>query len=101
MKYDFQRPAFCVFDNCKPVVGYELSKEDAMNGKSCFCMGENSVVETWVAGDTEHVNDLCFCIFTPFKGWQRYVMNEGDFESIGAMLKGFSKRTGREFRLYG
>lgn len=96
------RPPFCIFEKCKPIiVSGGSAKNQLQEGNSCFCMGENEINETWKAMETEHINDICFCIFTPFKGWSRFVMNNDDFEIIGEMIKGFTKRTERKIKLYG
>ncbi len=96
-----RRPPFCTQKKCKLVINLGGTIENINDGGSCFCMGELEKAEVWEAGKTEHVNDITFCTYTPFKGWTRYVMNNEDFSIISEMLKGFKKRTGRDIKLYG
>lgn len=95
------RPPFCIIEQCKPVMVYGYTAKEHAEGNSGFCMGENSNIEKWQAEKVEHVNDLCFCIYTPFKGWTRYVMNNDDFEIISCLLWRFARKTGRKFKVFG
>lgn len=96
-----RRPPFCILKQCKSVAAHGYTAEEHAAGWSGYCIGENSKPETWTAGQVEHVNDICFCIYTPFKGWIRFVVNEDDLEIISLLLWRFRKKTGRAVRLYG
>ncbi len=96
-----RRPPFCILKQCKPVAVHVYAAEKHAAGWSGYCIGENTQPETWVTGTVEHVNDICFCIYTPFKGWVRFVVNEDDLRIISLLLWRFCNKTGRAVRLYG
>ena len=90
-----KKPKFCMCDTCNPIVNMCNDEKLIKDGGSVMCMGENSITEVWKSANTEHVNDICYCIYSPFKGWIRNVMNNDDFSVISIMIRKFSKITKR------
>ncbi|NRU52487.1 hypothetical protein [Clostridium beijerinckii] len=96
-----KKPSFCMCETCNPIVNMQNDDEVIKNGGSCMCMGENSIIEEWTSNKTTHKNDICFCLYSPFKGWTRNVMNNDDFSVISVMIRQFSKITKRSISLAG
>lgn len=91
------RPPFCIVEECQPRAVNATAFQIAQ-GQSLFCLGELAQPEVWTARQTEHRNDICFCCYTPFKGWIRFVMNEGDLEIVAFLIRRFVEKTGRKVR---
>lgn len=94
------RPTFCTIEDCQ-VIHNNFDHSRLKRGGSCFCCGRNSQVIVWQAGETIHPNDINFCIYTPFKGWIRFLMCEPDIEILSCMAWAIAKFTGKKIRLYG
>lgn len=90
-----KKPKFCMCETCNPIVNMCNDEKLIKDGGSVMCMGENSSIEVWKSANTEHINDICYCIYSPFKGWIRNVMNNDDFSVISIMVREFSKITKR------
>ncbi|MEW6448904.1 MAG: hypothetical protein AB1426_12635 [Bacillota bacterium] len=93
MRFHKRRPPFCVIRKCRPVAVHGCTAKGHASGESGFCIGKMSEAEVWTAETVEHVNDICFCVYTPFKGWVRFVVNEMDLRIITALIRSFAKKT--------
>lgn len=88
------KPVFCTIARCHCVVCHQRENAEQDQGGSVFCVGWMAEPEVWVAGRTEHRNDLNICIFSPFKGWVRLVANDADVRILQTMLERLqAKRT--------
>ncbi|MEW6573140.1 MAG: hypothetical protein AB1374_05855 [Bacillota bacterium] len=94
MKFSARRPRFCVITKCRPVAVHGCAVKGHAPGESGFCIGKMTKAEVWTAETVEHVNDICFCVYTPFKGWVRFVVNEADLRIITALIRNFARKTG-------
>lgn len=88
------RPPFCIVDGCTPV--REFHREDGMYltcGGSFFCAGILERGESWPAGDTLHVNPWCLCVYSPFKGWIRFLVNKDDVKIIAGLVRRLEEKS--------
>ncbi len=88
------RPPFCIYDDCTPIIAAGEILKGLREGGSCFCLGKLANEQHWTSHTTEHHNDCGLCIFTPFKGWTRYVMNADDFHMLSVMIDRFGEKAG-------
>lgn len=95
MKFHARRPPFCVIKQCKPVAVHSCTANGHADGNSGFCLGEMKKPEKWKSEAVEHVNDICFCVYTPFKGWVRFVVNDGDLKIMLSLIRTFARKTKR------
>lgn len=89
-----ERPPFCTEKNCKMIMNPQsLSEKTIDKGFSGVCCGRiidpEKVVLT--AGEVEHKNYVYFCIYTPFKGWSKFMLNENDVFAIELCMQHFRK----------
>ena len=74
---EYKRPPWCYDKSCKILLSrFEQSSYD--KGFSSFCYGQMPEPKEQKHNEALHVNDICHCYYTPFKGAIRYFMNEGD-----------------------
>jgi hypothetical protein len=88
------RPPFCIVDRCTPV--RQFDKEDGLYlaaGGSFFCAGILERGESWPAGDMVHTNPWCFCVYTPFKGWVRFLINRDDAKIITGLIRRLGEKS--------
>lgn len=97
---ELQKPPFCIIEGCQ-VIHNNAYPPALADGQSCMCCGQNDGLMVWQAGNTTHPNDLNFCIYTPFKGWLRFVMCEPDIEMMSCMAWAIARFTAKKIRLYG
>ena len=72
-----KRPHLCPDETCECLwANYSRKSYDAGGSHDCF--GRMPVAHRVVWRETEHVNDLSHCAYTPFKGHLRFLVNEGD-----------------------
>lgn len=77
-RYD-QRPTICPDKNCHFLCS-DFDSKTFEDGYSFECFGqlEEPNVVKWNA--SVHENNLCHCIYTPFKGLIKYLANKEDLE---------------------
>jgi len=81
------RPPFCVIGDCAPV--REFRRKDQRHlvaGGSYFCAGVLERGEVWTAGSTDHHNKWSLCVYSPFKGWIRFMICEDDARIIEGLI---------------
>jgi len=82
----FEKPKFCPDPNCECLCVIADKLSDWEFGKSYDCIGRPTKVDLYIAGKTEHKNDLSHCIWT-VRGWMRYFINPDD---IGLLVLGLT-----------
>ena len=71
------RPIYCFDKTCKML--FKIYDEDAHNdGYSYFCFGKLKEPHVFTEKQCRHVNDYCYCVYTPLKGALRFFINKGD-----------------------
>jgi len=71
------RPPFCYDKECK-VIYSSYNDKDFDEGFSFFCFGKLREVHIFKEKETEHINDLSHCYYTPLKGMIRFFVNAED-----------------------
>lgn len=71
------RPHLCFDDGCK-ILWASYDKEAVAKGWSYFCFGKLKEPHKFKEKECEHVNEYCYCAYTPLKGVLRFYINEGD-----------------------
>jgi len=82
------RPSFCIIGSCTPV--REFHRRDQKHlaaGGSYFCAGVMDREENWQVGETSHVNLWCLCVYSPCKGWVRFLISRDDVEIIDGLMR--------------
>lgn len=72
-----KRPKLCPEKNCKPVWN-KLDDEWWIKGGSGACVGILKDPVKFVYKEIVHVNDYCWCEFTPLKGVVKFMKNFDD-----------------------
>ena len=88
------RPPFCVEENCELLMNPQsLSMDTIRRGFSGVCCGKAKDVDgiEKVVGEAVHRNYVYFCIYTPFKGWTKFELDEGDVFAIELCMQQFRK----------
>lgn len=77
-KYD-QRPTICPDKQCNFLCStFDLRTFE--DGSSFYCIGQLEKPNKVEWSATVHENNLCHCIYTPFKGIIKYLATKEDFE---------------------
>jgi ribosomal protein L37E len=71
------RPPFCYDKECN-VIYSTYKDEDFDKGFSFFCFGKLREAHIFKEKETEHINDLSHCYYTPLKGMIRFFVNAED-----------------------
>lgn len=83
-----KRPPFCIVEDCAPVREFHLQDRQYLAaGGSYFCAGILREREVWRARDVDHLNSWCLCIYSPFKGWVRFMICEDDAKIIVGLIQ--------------
>uniref|UniRef100_A0A6M3MBQ7 Uncharacterized protein n=1 Tax=viral metagenome TaxID=1070528 RepID=A0A6M3MBQ7_9ZZZZ len=70
-------PKYCFDENCR-IMWVNYSEEHHKKGWSYFCFGKLNSPHRFVEKECEHINDYCYCVYTPLKGALRFFINKGD-----------------------
>ena len=71
------RPCLCFDKTCK--ILYNVYDEEYHNkGYSYFCFGKLKEPHVFMEKECKHINEYCYCVYTPLKGVLRFYINEND-----------------------
>ena len=74
---DENRPHLCLDNTCKIMwVSYDKKHHD--KGWSYFCFGKLKEPHIFTEKECKHINEYCYCVYTPLKGVLRFFINEND-----------------------
>ncbi len=77
------RPPFCFDKNCQCIMNPQgLTKENVEKGFSGCCFGAMEKPVDWLFNKVNHINNYYVCLYSPFKGWIRFALDQNDLLAL-------------------
>ena len=86
-------PDVCHEPNCHCINSTCYHPDILREGFSFFCFGRIPDKERvrFQCADADHRNEYNFCVWTPMKGWVKFLVNDNDMLLMSLIIKSWKK----------